>query len=259
MTEAILALPAHVRKRLVGALASGSLSVPCSPAAIRSELGGREHAQEVADTLGRMAGLGMNGVGCAAWIQSVEDAASRVPRPDLVWSGPEVVGVHARDTRRVYEELLGGASRSIWACSYVYFDGPKAFDLLAKRMDAVPDLDVTLLLNVQRARGDTSAPEEVVRRFADRLWKRDWPGQRTPRVYYDPRSLDLSGESSVLHAKAVVTDDESVFITSANLTEAAFDRNIEIGLVVRDQSLALSVVSHFRALIEKKMLQLLPG
>jgi phosphatidylserine/phosphatidylglycerophosphate/cardiolipin synthase-like enzyme len=32
-----------------------------------------------------------------------------------------------------------------------------------------------------------------------------------------------------LHAKAVVVDDEAVFITSANFTEAALDRNIELG------------------------------
>jgi phosphatidylserine/phosphatidylglycerophosphate/cardiolipin synthase-like enzyme len=38
-------------------------------------------------------------------------------------------------------------------------------------------------------------------------------------VYYDPRALDLEGPGGVLHAKAVVADDEKVFITSANLTE----------------------------------------
>ncbi len=38
---------------------------------------------------------------------------SRAPRPDLVWSGPEVPGLHARDTRRVYEELLGSAERTL--------------------------------------------------------------------------------------------------------------------------------------------------
>jgi phosphatidylserine/phosphatidylglycerophosphate/cardiolipin synthase-like enzyme len=45
----------------------------------------------------------------------------------------------------------------------------------------------------------------------------------------------------VLHAKAVVADDEAVFVTSANLTEAAFDRNIELGLLVLDRALALSI------------------
>jgi phosphatidylserine/phosphatidylglycerophosphate/cardiolipin synthase-like enzyme len=49
-----------------------------------------------------------------------------------------------------------------------------------------------------------------------------------------------------------------VFVTSANLTEAALDRNIEMGLLVRDRALALSVSSHFRILIEQGLLKPLP-
>ena len=97
-----------------------------------------------------------------------------------------------------------------------------------------------------------------MRRFADRFWKTDWPGTSRPSVHYDPRSLEPDGPSGVLHAKAVVTDEESVFVTSANLTEAALDRNIELGLLVRDRALALSVSSQFRALIDLGLLRPLP-
>ncbi len=180
--------------------------------------------------------LGLSARACAAWIRSMDAAAVRSARPDLVWSGPEVAGIHARDTRRVYEELLGTANRSIYACRYAYFDGPRAFELLAaRRMDDQPNLRVTLLLNIQRRKGDTSSPDDLVRRFADRLWKTDWPGSRRPSVYYDLRSLDSEGPTGVLHATAVVADEEAVFVTSANLTEAALDRNIELGLLVRDR------------------------
>ncbi len=41
--------------------------------------------------------------------------------------------------------------------------------------------------------------------------------------------------------KAVVVDDEVASVTSANLTEAALDRNIELGLLVRDRGLAASI------------------
>ncbi len=77
-------------------------------------------------------------------------------------------------------------------------------------------------------------------------------------MYYDPRSLDLDGPAGVLHAKAVVVDDEAVFVTSANLTEAALDRNIEVGLLVRDRALAATVSSHFRGLIDRGLLLPLP-
>lgn len=259
MIEAIHDLPSHLRKRLVRALESGLLTTPYSVSSLRSVLGMQEGGGEIVGGLLELERLGISGAGAAVWIGTVDEAVSRTPRPDLVWSGPEVPGLHARDTRRVFEELLGSAERSVWASTYAFFDGPKAFQVLAQRMDAKADVSVTLLLNIQRKRGDTTAADQLVRRFADRFWSTDWPGTSRPSVYYDPRALELEGPAGVLHAKAVVVDDEVVFVTSANLTEAALDRNIELGLLVRDGALAASVSTHFRTLIERRLLLPLPA
>jgi len=256
--DALSAIPAHVRRRLAGALESGTLETQSSLIAVRSVLGLREGAEDVVSALGALRQLGISRIAAAAWIWAVDAAAARSPAVDLVWSGPEVPGLHARDTRRVYEELLGSAERSIWACSYAYFDGPRAFDVLARRMEAVPNLNVTLLLNIQRRRGDTTSADQLVRRFAERFWRTDWPGSVRPDVFYDPRSVEPEGPGGVLHAKAVVADECAVFVTSANLTEAALDRNFELGLLVKDRALAASVASHFRGLIDRGLLRPLP-
>src|SRR3990172_663298 len=245
MIDAFLDLPAHLRKRLASALESGLLGTPASAASLRAVLRVRAGGEDIAAALLELERLGISGSATAAWIRTVEEATSRTPRPDFVWSGPEVPGLHARDTRRVYEELLGSAERSVWASTYAFFDGPRAFEVLARRMDARSELRVTLLLNIQRKRGDTTAAEQLVRRFADRFWGTDWPGSSRPRVYYDPRALESEGPAGILHAKALVVDDEAVFVTSANLTEAALDRNIEVGLVVRDRVLAGTLPAHF--------------
>lgn len=258
MINALFDLPAHLRKGLASAIESGLLAKPYSAASLRSVLGIREGDENVVGALAELERLGITGPAVAAWIRTAEEVSSRVPRPDLVWSGPDVPGLHARDTRRVYEELLGSAERSVWASTYAFFEGPKAFEVLARRMDSKPELRVTLLLNIQRKRGDTTAAEQLVRRFTDHFWKTDWPGSSRPSVYYDPRALELEGPGGVLHAKAVVADDEAVFVTSANLTEAALDRNIEVGLLVRDRALAASVSSHFRGLIDRGLLRPLP-
>ena len=259
MIDALLDLPAHLRGRLAGALESGLLALPTSVVTLRSVLGSTVGCDAVAAALAEVGRAGVSAPAAAAWIRSLERAAARVRPPELVWTGPEVPGLHARDTRRVYEELLGSAERSVWASSYAFFDGPRAFEVLARRMDARPDLRVTLLLNLQRKRGDTTASEHLVRRFADRFWTADWPGTRRPGVFYDPRALEPEGPAGVLHAKAVVADDEIVFLTSANLTEAALDRNIELGVLVRDAALAASVVRHFQVLIDRALLRPLPG
>ena len=75
----------------------------------------------------------------------------------------------------------------------------------------------------------------------------------------NPRALEPDRPTGVLHAKAVVVDEEAVFITSANLTEAGLDRNIEMGLLTRDRPLALSVVRHFEVLIGRTLLVPLPA
>ena len=225
--------------------------------AIRATVGGG-YDESILHVLQEWERLGVSPVAGAAWLKSLRLVEVRASPPDFVWTGPEVAGLHARDTRRVYEELLGSAERSVWVSSYAFFDGPQAFGALARRMDAIPGLEVTLLLNIERRRGDTTAADSLVRRFADEFWGREWPGAARPKVYFDPRSLEMGSPTGVLHAKAVVADEESVFITSANLTAAAWDRNIELGLLVRDRALAATTVIHFRTLIEKDLLRRLP-
>lgn len=258
MIDVLLDLPAHLRSRLASALETRQIAAPFTQAALRSVLGVDVGPDAVIAALKSLEVLGVSGPAAAAWLQTIEKVSARIPKLDLVWSGPEVMGLHARDTRRVFEELLGSAERSVMASTYAFFDGPRAFAVLAARMDAQPELQVTLLLNIQRRRGDTSASGDLVRKFADRLWGTEWPGIARPRVYYDPRALESDGPAGVLHAKALVVDEEAVFVTSANLTEAALDHNIELGVLVRDRALAKSVVGHFQGLIDVRLLTPLP-
>ena len=205
-----------------------------------------------------LAELGVTNRAAAAWIRALDQSVTPAQKPDLVWSGPEVSGLHARDTRRVYQELFSSAKRSLWAVSYAYFDGPTVFEQLARRMESVPELRVTLLLNIHRSHREKTQADHLVQQFAEQFWKKDWPGKVRPAVFYDPRSVDPKVQG-VLHAKAVVADEESVFITSANFTSAALDHNIEMGLLVRYRPLALSVVTHLQGLIDRGMLKALPG
>jgi phosphatidylserine/phosphatidylglycerophosphate/cardiolipin synthase-like enzyme len=259
MIEQLLDLPAHLRERLVHALKTGLLVEPYEEAAVRSALGVDAAAIGVGDALGMLNDHGIPGPAVALALEIASRAVANARRPDLVWSGPEVPGLHARDTRRVYEELVASAERSIWISTYAYYDGPQAFKSLAARMQVVPQLQVTLLLNIQRRPGETALPEQLVVRFAERLWRHDWPGSREPAVFYDPRSLEPHAPGGILHAKAVIADDKAAFVTSANLTEAAFDRNIEVGVLTRDHALAASLARHFGTLVERGLLLPLPS
>ena len=58
------------------------------------------------------------------------------------------------------------------------------------------------------------------------------------------------GKSVALHAKCVVIDEFDLFVSSANFTEAAQQRNIEVGLRLRSNVVAGRVVRFFDSLIE---------
>lgn len=267
MNDVLLNLPANVRERLIAALEAGDLALTTPPPLLRAALNWREDVNSLAEALRELHALGMSPRGAAAALRGVACVSDRQRKPDLVLSGLQLNGIFARDTRKVYDELLGSAERSVWLSSFVYHNGPKVFQVLARRMQARPELAVNLLLNIQREWNDSTKSEQLVNEFARSFWnkERGWPGARRPRVYYDPRSLELpepgragAGGRAVLHAKAVVVDDEALFITSANLTEAAGERNIEMGVLQRDRGMALTVITYFQSLIDGGHLLPLP-
>jgi phosphatidylserine/phosphatidylglycerophosphate/cardiolipin synthase-like enzyme len=177
---------------------------------------------------------------------------------ELVTSGPDAVG-GTRDTGVVLRELFASAERRVLIVGFAVHQGREVFAVLAKRMQEVPDLIVRLCLDVRRAAGDMTRNDALLRRFADRFVRQDWPGPRLPDLFYDPRSLAADeGPRASLHAKCVVVDGARAFIGSANLTEAAQLRNIEIGLILADNVIAEAVERHIEALITADHLQALP-
>ena len=175
---------------------------------------------------------------------------------DLVVTGPEAPGVTNRDTGVVVREMFAKAERSVLLAGYTVYQGQKVFQALAERMEAKPELKVQLFLDVGRGPGDSSASEQIVRRFAERFRNKQWPtGHRLPEVYYDPRSLIPDAvQRACLHAKCIVSDLSQVFISSANFTEAAQERNLEVGLLINSAHLARQLTQYFCTLLSKTLL-----
>jgi phosphatidylserine/phosphatidylglycerophosphate/cardiolipin synthase-like enzyme len=171
---------------------------------------------------------------------------------DLVTSGPEAPGVSNRDTSVVVRELFAHAQKSVLVVGYAVYQGQQVFESLAKRMEAIPELDVKFFLNIARPEGDSTSSEILVARFKQRFKDKQWPvGYRLPEVFFDPRSVeDHKSVRSSLHAKCIVVDSLQVFVSSANFTEAAQERNIEVGLKIESEWLAGGITAHFRRLHE---------
>ena len=73
-----------------------------------------------------------------------------------------------------------------------------------------------------------------------------WPLDRRPK--------DRAGRYGSLHAKFAVADEAALLVSSANLTEYAFNFNMELGLLVRGGDQPADVMTHLRRLVEERVL-----
>lgn len=61
-------------------------------------------------------------------------------------------------------------------------------------------------------------------------------------------------ERGRVHAKVIVADRASCFITSANLTGYAMERNMELGLLIEGGGVPGLIMDHLQALVATKVL-----
>ncbi|MGH9418548.1 MAG: DISARM system phospholipase D-like protein DrmC [Thermoanaerobaculia bacterium] len=178
---------------------------------------------------------------------------------DLVWTGPEGPGSHSRDTSVVVEELFAHAQRNVLVSSFVVQQGKTVFKPLAVRMGEISNLRVRLFLHVPRGLKDTRHESELLRQFtAD--FGAQWPWAKRPEVYYDPRTVNADkAQRATWHAKCVVVDDELAFVTSANFTEWAHQRNVEAGVLIRSPQFVGQLLQQFEGLIQSNQVRRLPS
>lgn len=248
---------------IADALERGRLGAPFTPMSV-AHFVSPEQAGAVAAELERLQSLGGDPRHHAFLLRLLaeerEEGERAGGRVELVWTGPEVVGTASRDTYVVVREMFANARESILIAGYAVYQGKQVFQTLAERMDANPTLSCRMFLNIARRPGDERADSESLRDFAEGFRRDVWPGRRLPQVYYDPRALLAGpGPRASLHAKCIVVDDECAFVTSANFTEAAQERNIEAGVLVRDPTLSRGLRSQFESLLAAGLLRVLPG
>lgn len=255
MKEALLSLSPAELRTLAASLRTGRLGTPYSASSLGRYLA-EPLAAPVSASLQAMAYTGMQPAAIAYSLELLASASSEHPSigdlMDLVLTGPQVAGAEHRDTSVVVSDLFRKAEGTILVAGYAVYQGQKVFHALAERMVERPALKVRMFLDIQRKPGDTSSSAEIVRRFTHRFQSEEWPmGKRCPEIFYDPRALSPDrSKRAALHAKCVVADCRDVFVSSANFTEAAQERNVEVGLLLYSASVAERLTRFFDALCD---------
>jgi phosphatidylserine/phosphatidylglycerophosphate/cardiolipin synthase-like enzyme len=263
MSSPLSKLSGSAAMTLAEAIRQGSLVAPYSPIALRPYAQETDCA-EIAAELQQLAASGME-TAHLAYVLDVISAERSRNQPvesfvELVWSGPESAQSGTRDTGVVVRAMFANARQSVLIAGYAVYQGKRIFKELADRMDACPELQVRMFLNITRDYQDGRSEAELLALFARAFLENDLSGRRIPEVFYDPRGLSTeSGPKAALHAKCVVVDDEQALITSANFTEAAQERNIEVGVLVKIPTFAASLRQQFETLVNCSQLHRVPG
>jgi hypothetical protein len=258
--DPLLSLAPTELNALAASIRSGRITLPYSAHSLQRIVGTAD-GDSISRRLEDLASLGMSPEAMSASLELVAlSVASRPPLEDLVdlvTTGPEAGGVANRSTRVVVADLFRSAERSVLVAGYAIYQGQKIFQSLAERMECCPDLHVRMFLDVPRARGDTSSISNQIARFVQTFKTSQWPnGAPLPHVYCCEQAMGPeNGKPGSLHAKCIAVDNQQLFVSSANFTEAAQDRNIEVGLLVRSAVLCERLARFFEALLNNHYFQ----
>jgi len=252
--DPLLSLAPSELRAIATSVRKGRLSAPYSALSLQRIIG-QDAAGSASSKLDSLAASGMSSDALSVCLELMADAlSSRSPLEDLVdlvTTGPEAGGVANRSTAVVVSELFRGAERSVLVAGYAVYQGQKVFQALGERMVRNPKLGTRMFLDVPRKQPDTSSADALIARFVHEFKSSQWPkGAPLPNVYCCGQLLTSNGRAGSLHAKCIVVDGEQVFVSSANFTEAAQERNIEVGLLVQSVALADRVCRFFDALLD---------
>lgn len=167
---------------------------------------------------------------------------------ELLWSGPSPAKqIPARRIDQVLYDLISGASREIWLVTFA----AHKVDRLSKALIGALDRGVAVNLIFEfesQSMGQLSF--DAISAFPDKV-------RQSAAIYCWPvehRELNAAGKPGKLHAKAAVVDDAAM-ISSANMTDDAFSRNLELGVCISGHEVAARLRDHLRTLISHRVLQ----
>lgn len=202
----------------------------------------RERARELARAQ-EQAGVDGRAVGLAIAAARERERAARRQRVSVVWTGPETPAIAMRRTAQALLELIAMARRRLIVVSFAVYKASEVAAALA--VAAGRGCEVAIVLESEAESGGRVTYEmsrALGSEVAQHATLYTWPSDQRPDVG--------AGKRASLHAKCAVADGERLLVSSANLTEYAFTKNIEIGLLVEGGEVPQRVQAHLDALID---------
>ncbi len=177
----------------------------------------------------------------AGMLLGASEARLRVERElnvELVWTGPTTRFVPTRRTEQVLLDLITSATSDLFLVSFVAYDVHSVVTALNEV--ASRGVRVRVLLEASKDHGGTLDKDLVPKMRAS---------VPSAEIFTWKERVESFAEGKV-HAKVAVVDGARAFITSANLTGHALEKNIEAGVLIHGGLVPKTLNDHLQALID---------
>lgn len=154
---------------------------------------------------------------------------------EVVITGPDSPAAPVRLTSEVVRQLIDDARKRVMLVSYAAYQMPSIISALDRAAARGVRIDLILESPEFLEGGGGAAAYAKYRTY-------HWPFEQREH------------SEAKLHAKAVIVDSRNVLLTSANMTNSAYDKNIEVGVLCRGGTTAQRVQRHFDSLIARGVL-----
>ncbi len=164
---------------------------------------------------------------------------------ELVWTGPVTGLVPVRHTAQVLTGLIDESRERLFMVSFVAFHVGGVVTSLRRAIER--KVRVCVLLERSTEHGGNVTFDSIA------MLRQNLP---SAQLYEWDKTANAVSNASV-HAKCAVADGLTAFVTSANLTDAAMERNMELGVLLRGGKVPDLLDRHFTALITTRQLRVL--
>lgn len=157
---------------------------------------------------------------------------------ELVWTGPTTPFVSARRTEQALLQVINAAEHTLFITSFVAYD----VSTIVKALNAGSErgVAISMLLELSQDHGGSIS--------FDAIGKMRTLVPATRLYAWRDKADEFSGGR--VHAKVAVADDHMCFITSANLTGYAMERNMEAGVLILGGHIPRLLDDHLRSLVD---------
>lgn len=177
----------------------------------------------------------------AGMLLGASEARLRVERElsvELVWTGPTTRFVPTRRTEQVLLDLIASATTDMFLVSFVAYDVRSVVTAMNEAASRGVRLRVLLEASTSHGGSLNVDPAATMRASVPAAELFTWRDRPEPFV------------DGKVHAKVAVVDGARAFITSANLTGHALEKNMEAGVLINGGPVPKTLSDHLQALID---------